>query len=281
MAQFANGLLVNSDWLKERINTKNLVIFHIGKEEDYLKEHIPGARFIDWQEYTFNDDTHDFDLPTVKELQNMLESKGLSDGDTVVIYTGESWISLMTRLYFTLDYLGYGDHTFMLNGGLVKWKENGGDVTSEVVDIRKGNFTPHPQKQLIASKEYVLKNLNKSHVNIVDGRATVFYEGIEAGNGGKSRKGHIPGAKSIPFTSLSEPGGEGYYQFKSVDDIQKIFDEQGVKKQDQLLLYCHIGMQLTTVYAAAKMLGFKNIKVYDGSFYEWGPDESLPIALEN
>ncbi|MEQ8477317.1 sulfurtransferase [Fulvivirga sp.] len=274
------NVLVTPDWLKERINDDDIVILAIGKEESYEKEHIPGALMLDWEEYTFNDDTHDFDLKTVAELKAMFESKGLDDGDKVVIYTSDNWVSMTTRVYFTLDYLGYADNTYLLDGGIQYWKAEGGKVTDEVKAVKKGSFTPKTRKEILADRAYVLSHLNNNNVNIVDGRATVYYEGIDAGNGGRSRKGHIPGARSIPYTSLTKLVDHGAYKFKSLQEIEEIFKAQNLDPSKQLLLYCHIGMQLTVVYTAAKMLGYKDIKVYDGSFYEWGPDASLPIELE-
>ncbi|MTI39689.1 sulfurtransferase [Fulvivirga lutimaris] len=278
--QQSRNMLVSPSWLQERVNDDDIVILAIGKEESYAKEHIPGALMLDWEEYTFNDDTHDFDLRTVAELKDIFESKGLDDGDKVVIYTSDNWVSMITRVYFTLDYLGYADNTYLLDGGIQYWKAEGGAVTDEVKAVKKGNFTPKPRKEILADRAYVLSHLNNNNVNIVDGRATVFYEGIDAGNGGRSRKGHIPGAKSIPYTSLAKLADHGAYKFKSLQEMEEIFKAQNLDHSKQLLLYCHIGMQLTVVYTAAKMLGYKDIKVYDGSFYEWGPDASLPIELE-
>ena len=185
----------------------------------------------------------------------------------------------MTRLYFTLDYLGYGDNTFILNGGIPEWKSAGGTTSTEITKRKPGSFSIKPNKYLLADLDYVKENLNNPKVNIVDGRAAVFYQGIEAGNGGKSRKGHIVGAKTIPYTSLYQSGDHSAIKFLEKGGMEAIFNSQELDKNQQILLYCHIGLQLTTVYVAAKILGYRDLKVYDASFYEWGPDESLPIEL--
>ncbi|MEP5614156.1 MAG: rhodanese-like domain-containing protein, partial [Cyclobacteriaceae bacterium] len=70
------------------------------------------------------------------------------------------------------------------------------------------------------------------------------------------------------------------YKFKALDEIEGIFEGQKLKKDQNIVLYCHIGMQLTVVYTAAKLLGYENVKMYDGSFREWGPDETLPIEVD-
>jgi thiosulfate/3-mercaptopyruvate sulfurtransferase len=279
-ASTAENIVVDSDWLKSKIHHKNIVILQLGKAEDFEKEHIPGAVFIEWKEFTYNEEPQHFDLPSVEVLKELFESKGLNDGDLVLIYTSQNWVSLMTRLYFTLDYLGYGDKTFMLDGGIAHWKDNGGEVTAETPEIVRGSFTPDPNENLVVSSNYIMENIDNEGIAIVDGRASVYYEGIEAGANGKHRKGHIPGARTVPYTSLTIDTELGSYQFKSLKELKDIFQEQGLQKNQELVLYCHIGMQLTTVYTAAKMVGYENIRIYDGSFHEWGPDESLPVTLE-
>ena len=90
----------------------------------------------------------------------------------------------------------------------------------------------------------------------------------------------MPGARTIPYTSLTSETDLGSYEFISLKEMKAIFQEQGLRKNQELIFYCHIGMQLTTVYTEAKMLGYENIRIYDGSFYEWGPDDSLPVTTD-
>jgi len=269
------NLLVDADWLKERINSGNLVLFHIGQEEGYKAEHIPGAIYIKSEEYTYEDDSHIFDFPTDTALKALMESKGVSPSSEIVIYTGENWVPLVTRLYLTLDYLGYANNTHILDGGLLTWKAKGLPVNSEIPNLQKTSFPIKPNSTLLADKDFVLKNIKSSKTDIIDCRSTVYYSGIEPTHG--ARNGRIPGAKTIPYNSLYDKNDAGAYQFKSLPDLQKIFDEQGLSKDHQLVVYCHIGMQMTVVYTAAKLLGYKDVKVYDGSFDEWGKDQSLPI----
>ncbi|MEL7002049.1 MAG: rhodanese-like domain-containing protein [Bacteroidota bacterium] len=270
--------LVGSEWLQNRIPKGDLVIFHVGLEEDYKKGHIDGAILMEPSEYTYEDDVRVFDLPTDENLKELFESKGVSNETDVVIYTPTNWIPLVTRLYFTLDYLGHGDKTYILNGGLVAWKANGGNISTDASTVNKGLFNIKPNLSLLADQSNVLASIDNSKVNIVDCRAQVYYQGIEPTHGG--RKGRVPGAKTIPYTSLYQKTDNGAYKFKSIDEIKEIFEGQGLDKNKDLLLYCHIGMQLTVVYTAAQMLGFENIKIYDGSFHEWGPDQSLPIEID-
>jgi thiosulfate/3-mercaptopyruvate sulfurtransferase len=173
-------ILVSTDWLKAHLNDNNLVIFHIGMDHAYEAEHIPGAVYINSHEYTVDDDTHIFDFPTDEALKNLLESKGVSSTSNIVIYTAENWVPLVTRLYVTLDYLGYASQAHILDGGLLTWKAAGGEVTKLVPAPKKGNFAIKPNPAIRADKAYVLKSVSDPKNDIVDCRASVFYTGIEA-----------------------------------------------------------------------------------------------------
>lgn len=274
------SILVEASWLADRVEKDNLLIFHIGREEDYNKEHIPGAVFISPSEYTYDDESKNivFDRPEDEKLKTLFESKGLSNSKEVVIYTPGGWIPLVTRLYFTLDYLGHGDKTFILDGGLAAWKSGGREVSAEKPELTKGSFKIQPNTALLADTDYVRESIDNEENIIIDCRSEVYFKGIEATHG--ARAGKIPGSVNIPYGSLYEASDIGAYEFKPMTEIEEIFKAKGLNKNQPIVLYCHIGMQLTVIYTTAKMLGFKDIRMYDGSFNVWGKDESLPIASE-
>ncbi len=272
--------LVDASWLRQRMHEGDLVLFHIGRETDYNQEHIEGAIFLSSQDYTHDDEKAHivFDLPADDTLKDLFEAKGLTNQKDVVIYTTESWIPLVTRLYFTLDYLGHGHKTYILDGGLVAWKNAQFETTKTVPKPQKGKFKIRPNRGLLADKKYVLNSIEDENTNIVDCRAQVFYNGIEPTHG--ARLGRVPTARTIPYTTLYENTEIGAYTFKPLEELSKIFESQALNRDKDLVLYCHIGMQLTVIYTAAKMLGYNRIKIYDGSFYEWGPDKSVPVEVD-
>lgn len=271
------AILIDSDELKEKMNN-NLVILQIGNEKGYEKEHIPGAVLMKPSEFTYSDDVKVVDLPSIENLKNLMESKGVSATSEVVIYAGD-YITTMTRFYFTLNYLGLGDKTKILNGGLAAWKAAGGAVTTKIPMPKKTVVNVKPNKLLVADKTYVQNAINNIATTIIDCRASVYYQGIDVNMRYGGRKGHIKSAKTIPYTSLWEESG-GVSRFKSLKDIAAIFKAQGLEKEQSIVLYCHIGLQLTVVYTAARILGYENIKIYDASFHEWGADTSLPVSVD-
>lgn len=275
-----SSILVGPEWLEERMKGDNLVIFHIGRESDFKEEHIPGAIYLSSDDYTIGTEDRSivFDLPTNEDLRDLLEKNGVNNETDVVIYTPANWIPLVTRLYFTLDYLGHGHKSYILDGGIVAWKNGGRTISKEITSPKSGSFKINPNNSLLADQDYMLASIENDDNSIIDCRSEVYYKGIEPTHG--ARLGRIPSAKNIPYTSLYEPSDIGAYKFKSLAELESIFKSQGLDKNEPLVLYCHIGMQLTVVYTSAKLLGYKDIRMYDGSFHEWGPNEELPIELD-
>jgi len=170
----------------------------------------------------------------------------------------------------TLDYLGLGDRTSILDGGLPAWQAEGRAVTSDVQQPLPGKITPHPKQGLVVDAAWVSANLDKSGVIILDARAPKFYTGEAAGR--MPRSGHIPKAKNIPFDSVVEDSNK----FKSADDLRQLFNTAGVKSNDSVTTYCHIGQQASLLYFVARYLGY-DAHVYDGSFEDWSRRPELPV----
>ena len=272
-AAHAAEMLVSPDWLKTHLGDKNLILFHVGAPKDFEKEHIRGAQLVS---------PADLSIPRVEgalilqllppeALREKLQSLGVGDESRVIIYFGSDWISPSTRVYFSLDAAGLGDHTSILDGGMPAWKAAGGGVTSEIGAAQTaGKITATPRTDLVASLETVKAGLSDSGLKMVDARNTEFYDGTNPG--AMPRAGHIPGASSVPFSSLATDD----LKMKSEADIASIFQTAGVKPGTALISYCHIGQQATMVYFAAKRLGLK-ASVYDGSWDEWSRKAELPV----
>ena len=144
-------------------------------------------------------------------------------------------------------------------------------VTTDVIVPTVGKFTPRPNPKLVVDAAWVSANLTRSGVAILDARDGKFYDGTEKGM--MPRAGHIPSAKSIPFGSLIE---NSTHKFKSRDALRQIFSTAGVKQQDSVATYCHIGQQASLLYFVARYLGY-DAHLYDGSFQDWSNRSELPV----
>jgi thiosulfate/3-mercaptopyruvate sulfurtransferase len=266
-------LAVAPAWLAQHLEDPDLVLLHVGDKSEYDKAHIAGARYVGQRDISVSSMDHDkglmLELPTADSLRNQLAALGISDRSRVVVYYGNDWVSPTTRILFTLDHAGFGGRSALLDGGMNAWKEAGLPVTTAVPPARTGQLSPLKVKPLVVGIDYVKQRLGSPSLHLVDGRAAVFYDGVEEGN---NRKGHVPGARSIPFTEVTDDK----LRLKSADALTRLFADAGIGPKDTVVAYCHIGQQATAVLFAARTLGHP-VLLYDGSFQEWGRRTDLPV----
>ena len=126
-------MLVSPAWLKSHLADRQLVLLQIGERGDFEKEHIPGARFLDFESLSADQEGGLYlELPTVAQLDSTFATLGVSRDSRIILYFGSDWVSPTTRAWLTFDYLGLGDRTSILDGGLPAWKAAGNPVTAEM-----------------------------------------------------------------------------------------------------------------------------------------------------
>jgi thiosulfate/3-mercaptopyruvate sulfurtransferase len=264
---------VSPAWLAQHLQDPDLVLLHVGDRGEYDKAHIAGARFAGQRDVSISSMDHEkglmLELPTPDSLRSQLAALGISDRSRVVVYYGNDWVSPATRILFTLDHAGLGDRSALLDGGMNAWKEAGLPVTTEVPAARVGQLSALKVKPVVVGIDYVKQRLGSPSLHLIDGRAAVFYDGIEEGN---NRKGHVPGARNIPFTEVTDDK----LRLKSAAELTKLFADAGIAPKDTVVAYCHIGQQATAVLFAARTLGHP-VLLFDGSFQEWGRRTDLPV----
>jgi thiosulfate/3-mercaptopyruvate sulfurtransferase len=265
-----SDLLVSTAWLAGHINDPNLVLLHVGSREGYDAEHLPGARFVDLDDVSVSEHKKPgalmLQMPDNESLRNRLQGLGISSNSRVVVYYARDWVTPATRVVLTLDYAGLGAQTSLLDGNLDLWKQEKRAVTKEVPAVKQGTLANLRIKPVIVDGDWVKANIGKPGIAVVDGRASVFYDGVDTGRGmhAPHKTGHIAGAKSIPFTEITDRT----LRLKSRDELAALFTKAGVKPGDTIVGYCHIGQQATGMLFAARTLGYK-VLLYDGSFEDW------------
>jgi len=205
---------------------------------------------------------------------------GVSNSSHVIVVHGADGIQSATRVVFTLDAAGLGDHAQLLDGGLPAWKKEGRPTTTEVPTVTPGKLAPLKMKPLVVDADFVKTHVNAPGYSIVDARAPAFYSGEMKGGGAQRphKPGHIAGAKSVPFNQITSPD----LKLLSAAELEARFKAAGVKKGDTVVTYCHVGQQASATLLAARSLGYK-VLLYDGSYEDWsrrdGPTEtSAPVA---
>jgi thiosulfate/3-mercaptopyruvate sulfurtransferase len=273
-----NGLekLVSTEWLAENIQDEKLVLLHYGKKEDFEKEHIPNARLVSLRELIIEKENGlKHELPNNEKIEAVIKSWGINNDSKIVIcYTDENALAVVTRLYVTLDYAGLGDQTAILNGGLLQWKAEERRVTPEVLDYTPRSFQIKVNRNVLVDKDWILENLDNPNVVIIDSRPEEQYSGSDEDHN-SSRKGHIQGAINIPFFNIQMD--EKTYLIKDKMGLQKLFEDNFITENTTIVTYCGSGIWAAPIYFIAKYLGYK-VHLYDGSFQEWGNDETLPIT---
>jgi thiosulfate/3-mercaptopyruvate sulfurtransferase len=281
MAQKADQrsqLLVSTAWLAQHVNDPNIVLLQVGDAEEFMNEHIPGARFASLRSIsrrdTYTGKSLSLEMLPADSLRTALEKLGVSDNSKVVVYYGSDWVTPATRTVFTLDYAGLGSHVVLLDGGMQAWKKNGGKVTDAVSPKTAGRLSPLQLRPLIVDANWVKANIGKPGIAVVDARAAGFYDGVQTGSGMsvQHRTGHIAGAKSVPFTGIADDDNF----FRSQAELAALFAKAAVKPGDTVVAYCHIGQQATGTLFAARLLGYP-VKLYDGSFEDWSAHADLPV----
>ena len=273
--QSAAPLLVDAEWLSQHLTDRDLVVLHVGDDGEYRREHIPGARLIteaDVSKPHNHSNIKDMmlELPDAPTLRAQVSQFGISDNSRVVVYFGgEGLVQSATRIVFTLDYLGLGARTSLLNGGLAAWKGAGKAVTGVVPPAARGTLATPTHQQLVVDAAFVSSVPFRQGYKLVDARAPVFYKGVEPTMNGKA--GHIRGAINIPFTDVTDAN-----RVFDRDRLAALFERAGVKPGDTLVAYCHVGQQATAVMFAARLLGHP-VLLYDGAFQDWAVNDRGPV----
>lgn len=266
-----DSLLLSSAQLRERLTRGNVVVLHVGERADYNAEHIPGARYLPYEAISTPRGTGlMLELPAVATLDSLFESLGVSDGTRIVLYWTKDWYSPTTRVFLTLDYLGLGGRTSILDGGIAAWKAAGGQVTAEMPPAARGSLTVNPRPDVVVDAKAVQAALGDRRAAIIDARDQRFYTGEAQGM--HAREGHVPGAKNLAFNTLLDDRGA----FKPRATLAAMLDAAGATADRQAIAYCHIGQQATVIYFAARLLG-RDVRLYDGSWDEWSRRSELPI----
>ena len=267
------NVFVTTSWLSEHINDPSLVILHVAPiRRDYERGHIAGARFL-WNGWIYMSNPElSYELLPVEQLDTMLEALGVSNDSRIILCGMGGNVNQVARIFVTLDYLGMGDRTSILDGGYDAWKVEGKPVTKELPIYQRGSFSPKLNPLAIVDAEFVRSGLHKPDVSIIDARAPMFYNG--ANSGGYLRAGSIPTAKNIFAGSLVDSTNK----MIPMTRIAEKFDSAGVKKGNEVIVYCHSGVSACVVYTAARSLGYTP-HLYDGSFEDWSGREDLPMAL--
>ena len=258
-------MLISHNELLKKIEKPDLILVDSRSYKDYLEGHIPGAVNLDFFYYHWSDTSKDGIKAFEKQMENLLSFLGVTDDKTVVFYDEVSGMSA-ARGVWTLMYFSH-PKTFMLDGGFKKWKSLGLVTETKTNGFKPEKFSGKINQDVFAGYEYINKKIGK--IKILDARSKDEYDGVTIR---AARKGHIPTAINIDWMQNVNDDGT----MKSNEDLAKMYD---FSKDDEIVTYCQGGYRAANSFLALKLLGFKNVKVYLGSWGEWGNKLDLPTEL--
>ncbi len=270
--------LVSTEWVAANIHNSSLRIVEVDYDPvpNYNQSHIPGAVLFDWRK-DLNDPVSR-DLLSRQQLEELLGKAGIDNSTTVVLYGDfNNWFAA----YAFWDLLYYGVANIkLMNGGRKKWLAEDREVTKEVPTYPRASFSAkEPDASIRAYIDDVKGVIGKGGWALVDVRSPAEFTGQvltppEYPNEGAQRGGHIPGAVNIPWGQAVNEDGT----FKSADELQKLYASRGITPDKNIVTYCRIGERSShTWFVLTHLLGFRNVKNYDGSWSEWGNGIKNPI----
>lgn len=278
MGQDRSALVVDSEWLSAHLSDSDLVILQVGRAEAPEGPFIPGAVPINLNDLavTSNEEGETriaLDLPAdLAPVRAAFEAAGVSDDSRVVVVFSEARVPDATRTLWTLQVLGLGNRSSILDGGMEAWKASGGSLADAPGSPEPGRITTAPRLDRRVDAQFVLARGAGEGVTLLDARRPASYDGSRPEMEG--RAGHIPGAASLHYARLYTENG----MLRPTPELRAIFEEAGYAEGDQVVAYCHIGYWASAVVFAARTLGM-DARLYDGSMTEWAQNPDLPLVL--
>ena len=276
MADYANpNVLVDTEWVAQHGQDDNVRLLEVDVDTTaYDQGHIEGAVGINWQSQL--QDGVRRDLTSKEDFEKLLSESGVGNDTTVVVYgDNNNWFAAWA--YWQLKYYGHKDARVM-DGGRAKWLAEGRPTTTDAVSHAAASYTAQePDCSIRALRDYITSNL--SNLELVDVRSPAEYSGEllapeHLPQEGAQRGGHIPGAANVPWaTAVAEDG-----TFKSADELNEIYGGKGISGDKEIVAYCRIGERSShTWFVLSELLGYPNVRNYDGSWTEWGSAVGVPV----
>ncbi|MDQ4088176.1 MAG: 3-mercaptopyruvate sulfurtransferase [Pseudomonadota bacterium] len=273
--------LVSTQWLERELGALDLTIidattFLPGTGRDapaeYEAEHIPGAVFLDIEEVSDSDSPYPHMLPPPHKFASRMQSIGARDGNRFVVYDN-SPLHSAARVWWMLRIFG-AHYVALLDGGLQKWKAEGRPLEQSRPQLRQGHFSQLVDEAAVADKGSVRALVGAGTHEIVDARPANRF----AGSGPEPRaglaSGHIPGSRNLPQSELFNADNS----WKRGEALRAAFEAAGIDLTKPMVTTCGSGVTAAVVLFGAHLLGKDDVKLYDGSWTEWGADPELPKA---
>ena len=281
MAEYAHPeSLVSTQWVADHGGDANVRLVEVDVDTSaYDEGHVAGAVSFNWQSQLQQNVVRD--IVSRSEMEALLSSSGIAPDTTVILYgDNNNWFAAWA--FWQLKYYGHNDVRLM-NGGRALWLAEGRPVTTDVPSHAATQYSISTENgDLRALRDYVLQAVNSGSHALVDVRSPDEFSGAlnappNVPQEGSQRNGHIPGAANIPWGQAVNEDGT----FKSADELSALYGGKGVDGARETIAYCRIGERSShTWFVLSQLLGYDNVRNYDGSWTEWGSIVGAPIQRD-
>ena len=275
------GPLVTTDWLAGELDKPGLVIFDATKylpnedkdgKAEFLKGHIPGARYFDIDEVADQDTDLPHMVPTPGRFAKLMAAMGVGNASRIVFYD-QKGLASAARGWWLMGLYGH-DQAAVLDGGLPKWTREGRPVRSGAVPApAPAAFLPEFRATRLRGVGDVMRNVASQSELVLDARAAGRFTGATPEPRAGMRSGHIPGSENVPYTDLLNADGT----FRPVTDIKARFAKAGVDGSLPVVTSCGSGVTACILTLGLRLAGLPEGAVYDGSWTEWGGRSDTPV----
>jgi thiosulfate/3-mercaptopyruvate sulfurtransferase len=273
-------VLYSPEHVRALISQNDALLIDVRAEEDFAKEHIPGA--VNMPDiFTYLAETSEEGLRKLQQtFSTLFADYGLDGSKKAIVYEDalHTRYGASCRGYWILSYLGY-PQVGILDGGLQAWRAQGGSLTAERTVITPTQFPLKVNAALMATRKDVFAALENPGIKLLDNRDKVEWLGESSSPYGVDfapRKGCIPGAVWIEWYDFMRVDAE-QSAFRSAEDIRALAASRNLFPEDDIIIYCFKGARAANTYVALASAGFQKLRIYMGSWNEWSRDESMPI----
>ena len=271
------GLLAEPDWLAQHMDDPKVRIIDCATLEAYRRAHIPGARQLPVHFYIKEEGSPGADHGTFvmspASFEDLMAKLGVSADTTVVTYDDNNAL-VASRLWWVLKFYGH-TNAKVLNGGWHRWLTENRPVTFHSSKVTPGNFSAKPDTSLIADADYLKSKVGDASCQILDARTDGEWDG--SNSRGNKRVGRVPGSRHLEWVRFVETTDTR--RFLPADQIQGLLNEAGFERGKETITYCQGGIRAAHAAFAMDLLGYDNVRVYDGSMRDWANREDTPLEL--
>ena len=278
MAEYAHPeALVSADWVAEHGGDAQVRLIEVDVDTAaYEQGHIAGAVGWNWQSQL--QQTVRRDVVGKAAMERLLGSAGVDNATTIILYgDNNNWFAAWA--FWQIKYYGHRDVRLM-NGGRAKWLADNRPLTTDIPQPAAKTYTAQePDESIRAYRDQVLAGVNAGSLSLVDVRSPQEFSGEllappNLPQEGSQRGGHIPGAANIPWAQAANEDGT----FKAADELAALYGGKGIDGRRETVAYCRIGERSAhTWFVLTQLLGYGNVRNYDGSWTEWGSIVGAPI----